>query len=243
MLKTSNRLWTLQESALAAKGRPIVQFRDDHRVVDDCVDHAVELLNERGCPVLAVATQRLQLHRAFTKYTPQCFPIDCVRLRETFENLAFRKTSVITDEAICLANLVGGDVVPILRACDGCGNSSDGGMDEEMKVEKRMVAFWSQTSIVPLEVAFMSGEKLSKPDFRWAPRTMTRGYRHLTGSARTDVVRHAEGLLISSWGLRIDVTTFTKFLDCVRRDHWSILEDSDWREYTQVLEESAGKGP
>jgi hypothetical protein len=75
--------------------------------------------------------------------------------------LRYRTTSVLSDEPICLANLLGFDsqVVSKIPASDQAG---------------RMMAFWRLTSNVPLRMLFMRKEKLCTPGFQWAQTTFCR---------------------------------------------------------------------
>jgi hypothetical protein len=75
--------------------------------------------------------------------------------------LVHRTTSVLSDELICLANLLGLDsrVISEIAASDEAG---------------RMAAFWRLTSNMPIHLLFTHYERLSNQGLQWAPASLLR---------------------------------------------------------------------
>lgn len=72
--------------------------------------------------------------------------------------VAFRSTSVASDEAICLGALLDLDVLEIVQT----------------QPEKRMLKFWSLLPEVPADLLFHEYPRLDIEGYRWAPRTLLR---------------------------------------------------------------------
>ena len=176
----NSRLWTLQEGALAQN--LFFQFAD---MAYD-LEGGFESLNSLDDSILEYSLlrdnimQRMQDLRSFKNRDTTILH----KITAAVFALAFRSTSVATDEALCLATLLDMDVMKVYQE----------------PTKKRMIHIWRSFDSVPVKFLFLPHPKLQTPGFRWAPSTLLRGPRtktqFLTYPAEHDSVarRTEEGL-------------------------------------------------
>ena len=181
----NSRLWTLQEGALAQN--LLFQFAD---MAYD-IEGGLESLRSSDDPILecsmrGLITQRIQDLRVFKNRETKGFE----KLIAAIFALAFRSTSVATDEALCLATLLDMDVTKVYQE----------------PPEERMIYFWRSFDTVPVEFLFLGYPKLQIPGLRWAPSTLLRKPTEVSLSVRYPdgseiaAARTEEGLLFQQSG-------------------------------------------
>lgn len=153
------RLWTLQEGVLAKKlyfwfkGGP-VSFEEMSANYDtDWRKYA---------NVGSSLVPTLQSWRALASYWEQGGkPGIALSEAEKFPALQtalqYRATSRQKDEAVCVATLLGYDVLPFLKLDSSAA---------------RMKEFWLRLKDVPTGILWMAGNRLSGEGLRWAPSTL-----------------------------------------------------------------------
>lgn len=184
----NGRLWTLQEGALAK--RLFFQFADGAYDLDHGVSTLHQMTDQHPHWLLRRPIQeRLVDFRGFRHSRTNIE----AKLAPLIRALAFRLTSVASDEALCLTALLNLDVSEIQKSSES----------------SRMQTFWSLWQTVPLGLLFSwSGPRLDVEGFRWAPSTFLRNeVSTQTNSARTMAFikqladRTPDGLRFSSRGL------------------------------------------
>jgi len=149
----TSRLWTFQEGALAQ--RLFIQFAngpyDLHLGLDELMTSVI--------PSIRLVAQR-SIHNQVKHLLYRAPPPDQVRQLSTLANsVCYRDTSVLSDEPLCLANLLRLKTHRLSQI-----SASD--------PQARMIAFWRLLSNVPLGFAFDGHPKLSQPGFQWAPKSL-----------------------------------------------------------------------
>ena len=157
----NRRLWTFQEAQLAPTGQLYFQFKEE-------IVPGLQLLHYVCSYGTLPALQKFQRTWAVSFYF--AFQTLCgTKLTVTMEGgvlsakkvLAFRTTSNAIDESLCLGNLMGWNVKPLLETDDS---------------EQRMKVFWDlmRQNIGDLHasVLFWPSPKLSIPGYNWAPATL-----------------------------------------------------------------------
>lgn len=178
----TTRLWTLQEGRLAK--RLWFQFKDKALSLESLIEEASAAALERNFSYAAYYAdttapfrplyQELVIFRAGIaqrnlRDRPEDRPADSLshdgnlyhQLEVMQGSLRGRSTSWASDEAICLCNLLGKDLAPILE------------FDTEQP-EERMGAFWKQWHSISQGIIFNSFPRLTKKGLRWAPKTVLR---------------------------------------------------------------------
>jgi hypothetical protein len=168
--KWNRRLWTLQEQ-IAARESLFFQFKDHWiRIGDIPLIDALPLLSSgtsSGDPTRIAMLAALKYvssgvaRAVWSDYAilNHLRPSSSERLAVIRSMLPFRATSRTSDEAVCLANLLGLDVASVSDAAD----------------DQRMEKLWSVTPKIPADVIFWIGPKLQTKGFRWAPATFLNG--------------------------------------------------------------------
>jgi hypothetical protein len=155
----NSRLWTLQEGALPKT--LFFQFADGPYDLDEGVVHfknsddlALEYTSK------SVVVQRVYEIRQFRE--DKIFE---AKITALVAALAFRSTSVESDEALCLAALLDLDVSQIVHT----------------PAEQRMAKFWSMLDKIPGDIIFNQSPRLKTEGFRWAPRSTLRSAGNNSG--------------------------------------------------------------
>ena len=155
----NTRLWTLQEGALAQN--LLSQFADMAYDLDGGLENLRKLDDSiLECSMRGVITQRIRDLRVFKNRDTEVFD----KLTAAIYALAFRSTSVATDEALCLATLLDMDVMKLYQE----------------PPEERMIHFWRSFDTVPLKFLNLNHPKLQTPGLRWAPSTLLRSPTELS---------------------------------------------------------------
>jgi len=108
------------------------------------------------------------------------------------KGLKYQTTSMDSDEALCLADLLGCEIGPIVQ---------------ESSADSRMIALSKQLVIVPFALAFRRGERLKAKGFTWASKTLLRpasefdAHKTMKITFNGDVPNHGEAQ-VSDEGLR-----------------------------------------
>ncbi|XDG09156.1 hypothetical protein ABKA04_008771 [Annulohypoxylon sp. FPYF3050] len=164
----NSRLWTYQEGALSKT--LYFQFKDTAESLDE-MKTRLEIAMETDIALKFTLGERLvnQYHslRGFRQFdsTSEDFFLFIM------QNMAFRSTSVATDEALCLSTLMGLDMDEILEA----------------EPEQRMAAFWRKVPCAPSSLLIASVPTLDDVGLSWAPRSclLTNERLSETGSLNT----------------------------------------------------------
>jgi len=190
------RLWTLQEGCLP----PIVYIRVKDGVIDlysvymwylrrhskDWLKArpVLDLLVENSISLFVGLLPRKQDNRAvvYSKGDDEMF------IRDSIWSMAFRMTSRPGDETVCFATTLGFDPAPILdiELPKNTGDALSQVYEAaQLRVqEERMVAFLNLLPSIPLSILFSTGERLSIPGYRWAPRTLLHPKTTLSSNER-----------------------------------------------------------
>ena len=150
------RLWTLQEGALASD--PWVQFKDrpiSLRLFDPLKKLHDENINYRRL------VQDMWSDSRPLNLCLYYFPNGAPELSVLDRALSHRKTTVATDEPICIATLMNLDVSQVLP----------------LSAEDRMCKVWdllaaANSGSLPRKMVFLDGPKLNRRGHRWAPSTL-----------------------------------------------------------------------
>ncbi|OCK75280.1 hypothetical protein K432DRAFT_409167 [Lepidopterella palustris CBS 459.81] len=190
------RLWTFQEGSLP----PIVYIRVKDGVIDlysiymwylrrhnrDWLRSrpVVDLLVDNSIALFAGMLPRKQDKRAPTDDYSKS---EAKFIGDSLWSMAFRMTSRPGDETVCFATTLGFNPASILDIelpkMTSDISSQEHQAAELAAQEKRMVAFLNLLPSVPLSILFSSGERLSTPGYRWAPRTLLHPETTLLGGA------------------------------------------------------------
>ncbi len=151
------RLWTLQEMTLSSD--PWVQFKDGPLSLIPMFSRLKKIHDEnlnyrRLVQDMWIDSQPLSLS---TYYSPNGVP----DLRLLGRALSHRNTTVASDEALCIATLMNLDVSKVLP----------------LSGEDRMCKAWdllaaANSGLLPRNMIFLDGPKLSRRGYRWAPSTL-----------------------------------------------------------------------
>jgi hypothetical protein len=140
------RLWTLQEGILAQK--LVFEFSDGLVALEELLPMGEEMFN----PVLvdlAAELFRLKKHQ----FWPGDFYINDVACA-----LRWRTTSRESDETLAISGLLNLDAFELAN----------------LPPDQHMQTFLLRIQNLPNDIIFLSGVKLNKEGFRWAPRTLMR---------------------------------------------------------------------
>jgi hypothetical protein len=217
--KWTSRLWTFQEGVFAWS--LFFQFADGPY---DLRQGLVRLM-DNPTPSVRLTVQR-SIVQQVNELCGSITPLDHADKLTIFAKaLRSRTTSVLSDEPICLANLLGLDSRVISEI-----PSSD-----ELS---RMAAFWRLTSNMPLHVLFRSCERLCSPGLQWAPTSLLRttaGINRLghSGGSKHWAARKAEitdhGLHVRTAGFNIrsswDLNNSRKFLIKATSGRWFVASN------------------
>ena len=150
------RLWTLQEAVVTERGpgfeKLYLQFRETAISVYEMLQTGILSLY---FPEKAFQELMANFPRSGSAITD---------LNSLTHALRRRSTSNLSDEAICLASILGLDIDQVVQA----GNTP----------EIRMCAFYKQLSKLPQHILFHRTECLQTDGYRWAPSSFT-GTRYL----------------------------------------------------------------
>jgi Heterokaryon incompatibility protein (HET) len=147
------RLWTLQEGVFA--NDICFQFRDGPRSLSSLHGAFLDDLREGGSFYTVVGASLLSLFYVCLR----SFDLDATPERlliNIWTSLEWRTTSNPSDEAICIATLMGIDPVALLQTVP----------------QDRMQTLLCAIKILPPGIIFLSGERLSVEGFRWAPKSL-----------------------------------------------------------------------
>lgn len=158
----NGRLWTLQEGALSKQ--LYFQFADGPYALEEGLQRL-----HRQTNIVIRNTLQPSIDQHFSQIQP--FRKSSMSELEKFiavtRALRFRTTSVISDEPICLATLLGLDTLAIVKK--GFGKS-----DEMDAHEERMVLLWTMVKAIPAIIVFLDCPRLKVDGYRWAPRSFLR---------------------------------------------------------------------
>jgi hypothetical protein len=148
----TRRLWTLQEGALARK---LLIAASGGGLFDP--DDAARTLQGQGSTATALLLNIRTdiLHRWYTIRKFKDLD-ESDRFYALYSSLAFRTTSVLEDEPLCLATLFGFQVSAVAD-----GKTHEG----------RMLKFWAMFNELPAEIMDHYEARMTVPGFRWAPRS------------------------------------------------------------------------
>jgi hypothetical protein len=200
----SRRLWTLQEAVL---GKTVaLQFNDGYIELDHLLKSwSTRTFQNRlqNTPFLSdmfyftIAWEFLQSLRypykdnATTSNIPEESSVrenGASNMMAAMRALAFRNTSVLADEVLCLSVLLNLDVHIILQTPPA----------------DRMMKIWSLQKILYPSMIFWDGPRLEHPGFRWATATLLQGRIHNPTAyqvGRTCAKLLSSGLLIQYPGV------------------------------------------
>lgn len=227
----NTRLWTFQEAGLAQK--LICQFADSVCDLDAMMD-SLRAANHTSLDFPLI--DALLLHHAGLRSLAHMESSSLLkRLMLVMGGLALRTTSVATDEAICLSNLLGLDTGSIIRADPA----------------KRMQLFWKMIPAVPIVLLQDVGPKIQAPGLSWAPTSLLFQDHYVSANYAQDsrpgrwilgfhekVKRTDEGLRLKRPGLLMScgelslgerfyvVTETGQWIRCL----WTYIDSKSWSE-------------
>ncbi|EXJ63201.1 hypothetical protein A1O7_03648 [Cladophialophora yegresii CBS 114405] len=145
----TRRLWTYQEGILARK--LLVQFADRAVDIDEVYSRWQDSSKAIFYPSIRGAYKELRilLDSGDDDYTEKI-------LHRVSRPLQFRKTSVASDEALCLSTLANLSPERVKRV-------------SESEKNKRMETFYSNLPTISKQIIFWHGDRLQQIGFRWAP--------------------------------------------------------------------------
>ncbi|KAK8040150.1 Het domain-containing protein [Apiospora rasikravindrae] len=162
----SQRLWTFKEGRLSGE-RIWFQFQDRAVKLYDLVQNE---WRETFCRIPSLASHSVDLD-ILGSYNSSALWDDSGVTQVTKQvpyvrhSLSTRSTSHMEDEAICLVNIMGLPIEPILGLPDD--------LEGEILGNERMKEFWSLLETIPAGMALsMATRKLSMPGYRWAPASL-----------------------------------------------------------------------
>ena len=156
----NQRLWTLQEAMLSRSLE--FEFKDTRKPLQAVINYALSQSGMMYTPLLGCVQPLGHLWMAF-KHTERFDNIrdrravkkDSVPLGLVIELLAKRSSSKLSDEPLAVASLIGVDVAPLL----------------DVSGDERMQKLLLELKYVSAKSVFAQAEKMTKPGFRWAPRS------------------------------------------------------------------------
>ncbi|KAJ9628065.1 hypothetical protein H2203_003287 [Taxawa tesnikishii (nom. ined.)] len=150
------RLWTLQEGALAK--RIDVELTESTAHIDELIIDQVETVLD--CSYMVGVPIRKLLQKMLRFQSLDNTRIERMQVQDMLMAFKERTTSRKGDETICFATFLDLDPTALLIA------------DEP----QRMVLFLKMLPFVPDNILFASGPRLPFPGFRWAPATLLPPY-------------------------------------------------------------------
>jgi len=143
------RLWTLQEAVISDGGpnldRLWIQLRDG----------PISLYSIFKGGATSLLHSETAIHDILTHFPQQISSLH--NLQTLSSALTYRSTSKQSDEAICLASILGLNVKSII--------------DAGSTVNDRMHSLFSQLDKLPVDILFHKVDCLPQPGYRWAPST------------------------------------------------------------------------
>ncbi|KAK8920149.1 hypothetical protein VCV18_008984 [Metarhizium anisopliae] len=178
------RLWTLQEGALAKN--LLLRFADGSFSMRDIVQSAYnsELFNNpyQAADVLPMHLCDVILDLKDADHS--------TRLGRVSPLLCYRDTTELSDEALCIGGILDLNTKDIVDAGD--------------EPQQRMLNLYQQLSRVPVGLLFLDGRRLENDGFRWAPSSLLGMTQTLTQSLELTttgrVLGSNRGLLVQNWG-------------------------------------------
>lgn len=174
----TKRLWTWQEGALAKT--LYFAFRDRLFHFDELQTAFLDLESDDW----ALQNNQYQYEDDLYTFDASLSTATVPTLYNIVYALSGRKTSVATDEALCLASIADLSLGRIL----------------EKRPEDRMLGFWEVFPEIPTYVIFWEGPRLENPGFRWAPKTPLRDNYRMTWQPGTNGTLSSRGLLVECPG-------------------------------------------
>ncbi|OCH84218.1 hypothetical protein OBBRIDRAFT_764553 [Obba rivulosa] len=179
------RLWTLQETAVAKA--VVFEFSDGLLSIKELFASPWDVSANPVVCFLSMSLYRLG------KWAENLAPAPEDTFYYLFDALEFRTTSKLEDETVAVSGLLGVDAFELAS----------------LPPEQRMMGLLLRIRELPSDIILLGGQKLNKPGFRWAPRTLMLPGGLPMGLRRArDAVCTAEGLLATYLVVRFDVTTF-----------------------------------
>ncbi|KAK6338122.1 hypothetical protein TWF696_001593 [Orbilia brochopaga] len=192
----TKRLWTYQEGVLAKT--MVVQFSDGPYDVDVAMKRLLDTVDE--ITKISLLPPLLEAYHHIRRLKLEDVDAETRRahLNIVFElpaiaaALGNRRTSVLTDEALCLGALLDLNVLEIART----------------KPELRMQTFWRMLKTVPESILFEHAETFDIDGLRWAPKT----FMHAHQSTEIGRMGHSVGAMrwtrdhatVTPWGLLVN---------------------------------------
>ncbi|KIW70273.1 hypothetical protein PV04_02558 [Phialophora macrospora] len=184
------RVWTLQEAVLS-RGL-LVLFKDD--ILD--VDRAVRDLRRQTVGPDALDPVANEACRFYCQARVILYANRPVRFILAFSLMQARQTSVMDDEAICFANMIGVDASEILKTARGGIENYEA---SQKRQSKAMKVLFNLLDRVPEQLLWNPGPKLLEDGYRWAPSSFHGG--SVLAPNHQSVRRDQNGLQITSLGL------------------------------------------
>ncbi|OCH86591.1 hypothetical protein OBBRIDRAFT_890380 [Obba rivulosa] len=178
------RLWTLQEAVLAR--RIVFQFADGFTDIQTLVSEA-----DFADPVEWTLISGVGL--LVKEYVENSNSNGC-GIGYVVRSLHWRSTSKLEDETLAIASLLNVSAYELVQ----------------LSPEERMERLLLMVKNVQSNIAFLGGQKLDKPGFRWATKSfITRGEKQIAVRQR-DAICTAEGLHATFFSFAFETTSFKK---------------------------------
>lgn len=138
-----------------------IQFRDEQIFFEDMISRVLKSGIDRGIADVVCTSLVVEVWSLFKQ--KHLGPLE---LEDVQRFLRFRRTSRDEDETVAIAPLLGVDA----RILANISTRDD-----------RMCHFLNLLKKIPISILFMSGPRISRPGYRWAPRSfITREARYLS---------------------------------------------------------------
>ncbi|KAJ6258805.1 hypothetical protein Dda_6859 [Drechslerella dactyloides] len=214
----TKRLWTYQEGVLAKQVS--VQFSDGPYDIDKAMErfmaNADDILKITLLPPIYELynhIRRLKVEESIDAEGRESHLNIVFELPAIASALGDRRTSVLTDEPLCLGALLGLNVLRIART----------------EPEQRMEMFWRMLKTVPEALLFNKMDTFDIDGLRWAPKTLMAAHRtseldrsggHIAGMMRWNrdlatvspfgLIVNCDGIVLHVRPCRIRATTFVR---------------------------------
>ncbi|EMD37259.1 hypothetical protein CERSUDRAFT_94267 [Gelatoporia subvermispora B] len=196
------RLWTLQESLLAST--LVFEFTDGLVAIQDLIPYSPCDMTHpvRLCFYGDIFSLMKNVLRDETRRTRTA-----LGLGEVAAALQYRTTSKPEDETLAISSLLDVDVSQLLAA----------------PPDERMTTLFMMLRRLPFDIPFIRGAKLTKPGFRWAPRTLMGhgGQLMSVDESNCTAICTRDGLLATYGCISFNTKTFRG-----SDPPWALREDS-----------------
>ncbi|CZR51503.1 uncharacterized protein PAC_01380 [Phialocephala subalpina] len=196
------RLWTLQEGALATS--LYFQFADQAVNFSAVTQLVWAASTSKSMSYRALQPDFVNETRCLQAFFNNPTPLSLADSLNLLDRaLQFRSVSVASDEPLCIATLLSFDLHAVLQL-----------RDQESRMEKVWELVIAKHGGIPSQIIFFEEQKLSRPGWRWAPKTLLNSQSGLHGpntritrwfDPHLAVPEHPHGLRVKYPGVQISL--------------------------------------